>query len=90
MESNRTHNLQKLQDFSVNRTVKVLRDQLGISNRNLARNYHKYYPHSIGHWLGMDLHDAPLIGGGVPFQEGMIFTIEPGIYLPNHPEVPEK
>ena len=38
-----------------------------------------YFPHSIGHFLGLDTHD---IGGSdIPLAPGMIMTIEPGIYI---------
>lgn len=54
----------------------------------MAANLHrKYYPHGIGHWLGMDVHDAGLYfkkGEPRPIEENMCFTIEPGIYIPGH------
>lgn len=46
----------------------------------------KYYPHGIGHFLGMDVHDAGLYfsKNGEPrkIEEGMVFTVEPGLYIP--------
>jgi len=43
-------------------------------------DYRKYYMHSIGHHLGLDTHDiAPR---GSVLQEGMVITVEPGLYIP--------
>ncbi len=41
----------------------------------------KYYYHSIGHSLGMDTHDIELENRNVIFEKGMIYTVEPGIYI---------
>ena len=41
----------------------------------------KYYWHSIGHNLGLDTHDLGMQGREFTFAEGMVFTVEPGIYI---------
>ena len=41
----------------------------------------KYYWHSIGHSLGLDTHDIEMQGREFTFTEGMVFTVEPGIYI---------
>lgn len=46
--------------------------------------YNKYFTHRTGHGLGMEAHESPYIYAGNPLilEEGMTYTIEPGIYLP--------
>lgn len=41
-------------------------------------------PHSVGHGIGLEVHEYPHIGPGVEsdLTEGMVFSIEPGIYKP--------
>ena len=41
----------------------------------------KYYWHSIGHSLGLDTHDLDYPDRNVEFKEGMVWTVEPGIYI---------
>lgn len=45
----------------------------------------EFFIHSSGHGVGLDIHELPVIGARSEtiLEEGMIFTIEPGIYLPN-------
>jgi Xaa-Pro aminopeptidase len=44
----------------------------------------RFFDHGLGHGLGMDIHEAPRIrkGSNVVLESGMVFTVEPGIYLP--------
>ena len=41
--------------------------------------YRKYFMHGTSHSLGLDVHDVD--DRTIPFQEGMVFTCEPGIYI---------
>ncbi len=53
--------------------------------------YKVFYPHSIGHHLGLDVHDVCQYydedGNPVKIPEGAVITIEPGIYIPNKEKV---
>lgn len=46
--------------------------------------YGKYFTHRVGHGIGMEAHENPYLHGKNEelLQPGMVFTIEPGIYLP--------
>ena len=41
----------------------------------------KYYWHSIGHSLGLDTHDIENVGRDTILEPGMVYTVEPGIYI---------
>ncbi|MEK7678945.1 MAG: M24 family metallopeptidase, partial [Deltaproteobacteria bacterium] len=44
----------------------------------------KYFVHSTGHGVGLDVHEPPVIGpkSNDVLEEGMVITVEPGIYIP--------
>jgi Xaa-Pro aminopeptidase len=56
-------------------------------------NYRRFYMHRTSHWLGMDVHDAGAYAvDGRPrvLEEGMVLTVEPGLYFaPELEGVPE-
>ncbi len=45
----------------------------------------EYYVHSTGHGVGLDIHEMPYISSksDTVVEDGMVFTIEPGIYIPD-------
>jgi len=64
------------------RAVEVLKQgllELGLITDLNSNQYRVFFPHGIGHWLGMDVHDVG--GRGSIFQPGMVLTVEPGIYV---------
>ena len=56
------------------------------------QSYKHLYMHRTGHWLGLDVHDVGAYRMGdyeVPLQNGMILTVEPGIYISDRIPVPQ-
>ena len=43
----------------------------------------RYFTHSLGHGLGLEVHEMPRLGKGEPtvLREGMVLTVEPGVYV---------
>ncbi len=57
----------------------------GTLEKNLAAGSCKrFYPHKTGHWIGLDVHDVGdyrIEGESRLLEPGMVFTIEPGLYV---------
>jgi Xaa-Pro aminopeptidase len=60
-------------ELSLNHLARVFMD-------DKMPGYSKYFIHNIGHFLGLDVHDVG--DRSEPLAEGDVFTIEPGIYIP--------
>ena len=50
-----------------------------------AKGYGKFFPHSLGHGLGLQVHEPPRISmqSRARLRTGNVITIEPGIYIPH-------
>lgn len=50
-----------------------------------SAGYGEYFMHRLGHGLGIEVHEPPYLttSSQTVLEEGMVFSIEPGIYLPN-------
>jgi Xaa-Pro aminopeptidase len=72
---------EKIGDEATNQFVKIgLITKADVKNEdNENRAYRKYLYHGISHHLGVDVHD--LGTRTAPIKAGMVFTIEPGIYI---------
>ncbi len=48
------------------------------------RGYDKFFGHGTGHGIGLEVHESPSITWkkGETIRENMVFTVEPGIYIP--------
>ena len=63
--------------------------KLGLLQGELEENlieghYLRFYRHKTGHWLGLDVHDVGdyrIAGQSRVLEPGMVFTIEPGLYI---------
>ena len=72
--------------------------KLGLLEGSLPRlvrdgAYREFFMHRTGHWLGMDVHDVGDYRVGDEwrvFENGMVTTVEPGIYIPASRKVPAR
>jgi len=80
------------QEFSIELLTEGMK-KLGLlkgKTKDLIKNrsYMKYYMHGVGHYLGLDVHDAgryfvdQTARHSRPFAPGMVLTVEPGLYIP--------
>jgi Xaa-Pro aminopeptidase len=72
-----TLSLQDLQHTVEMEMTKAIQ-KLELSGDDVLTKLPRYFPHSIGHGLGIDIHESL---GYETLQEGMVLTIEPGLYI---------
>ena len=84
--------IKQRQELSIEMLTEGMK-QLGLlkgKTKDLIKKkaYEKYYMHGVGHFLGMDVHDAgryfidAKAKNSRPFEAGMVLTVEPGLYIP--------
>jgi Xaa-Pro aminopeptidase len=85
-----------------NRAIKMLTAEmvrLGLLTGDIEKlieekTYRRFFMHGIGHFLGLDVHDAgryQVDGKARPLTPGVVITIEPGIYIAEDSEnIPDK
>ena len=61
--------------------------QVDAQARKVLRKFGlaKYFGHSLGHGVGLDIHEAPRLSSQSTsiLEAGMVITVEPGVYIPN-------
>jgi Xaa-Pro aminopeptidase len=67
----------------------------GVDAAIASGAYRTYYMHRTSHWLGLDVHDVGAYYDAAresrPLVPGMVLTVEPGLYVPEHDErAPER
>ncbi len=81
--------------------VRILTDglvELGLLRGNVddliaSEAYKPFYMHNSGHWLGLDVHDSGRYkteGQWRALEEGMVLTVEPGLYIHERLDVDER
>ncbi len=55
-----------------------------VRDRIAAAGLGAYFEHGLGHGIGLEMHEAPLLSprNGLPLEPGQVVTIEPGVYIP--------
>src|SRR5207248_8072362 len=60
-----------------------------VDQRIKENAFRRYYMHRTSHWRGLDVHDVgnySIDGKARPLEPGIVFTIEPGLYVASDDE----
>ncbi len=74
-------------DLAINKIIsgRPLKNIDAAARKHLEKaGYEKYFTHSTGHGLGLCVHEYPVVSfcSKDRVKPGMVFTVEPGIYIP--------
>lgn len=78
----------KVQALALCRPGTLIGELDHIARKSIAsKGYGDYFTHSLGHGIGLDIHEPPILREtgvyrDIPLKTGMVITIEPGIYFP--------
>lgn len=78
--ANASNSLDKLHRIA-EETLKDSLSQLGFDMSGNALE--TLFPHHLGHYIGLDVHDTPGQSRKEPLQIGQCVTVEPGLYIPD-------
>lgn len=82
--------------FAMNHALSKVLTYFGIIKKEVDENEarvlaDRFCPHHVSHYLGLDVHDCPLIDRNRRLVKGICFTIEPGLYFHrDDPDVPKE
>ncbi len=94
-QSFKNKKMQKIYDIVLKaQEASIKKVKIGVNSKEIDKagrdviekaGYGKYFVHSTGHGVGLDIHELPIISqkSSTIIEENMVFSIEPGIYLPN-------
>lgn len=71
----------KYKDVNDKATDLIAEECIKLGLMTDKKDIRKYYFHSIGHSLGMDTHDTETPRRDITFTPGIVYTVEPGIYI---------
>ena len=72
-------------------TVKALKEELVQLGFDISGGVfsEQLFPHHVGHYVGLDVHDVPGYSRAIPLRKGHCVTIEPGLYVPDDERFPK-
>ena len=80
--------------FSLDRLHAFTEDHLRVNLKGLGFDtsgdaIRRLFPHHVGHYVGIDVHDVPGYSKSTPLRQGHCITVEPGVYVPDDERWPK-